>query len=205
MGTPPAPRIGTSRRCGRSTSRSSRHCLGAATPVLPPCAAPRAPQAAHQRVDVYSGVARLAKTVWASEVRAPGTRPTTAVMICHPSANFLGHYALPGSFCALRSPAEAPGRSLREASSMASLRCRTRRSAIRHDVQSLEGALPHDVLTLAHSARATAPDGRSFADIRQTEGVAGIKRAQEAQYSSGWLRARMARFQIALLQTTASG
>ena len=55
-----------------------------------------APQAAHQRVDVYSGVARLAKTVWASEVRAPGTRPTTAVMICHPTANFLGHYALNG-------------------------------------------------------------------------------------------------------------
>ena len=55
-----------------------------------------APQAEHQRVDVYSGVARLAKTVWASEVRAPGTRPTTAVMICHPTANFLGHYALPG-------------------------------------------------------------------------------------------------------------
>jgi len=50
-----------------------------------------APQAEHQRVDVYSGVARLAKTVWASEVRAPGTRPTTAVMICHPTANFLGH------------------------------------------------------------------------------------------------------------------
>ena len=47
-------------------------------------------------MDVYSGVARLAKTVWASEVRAPGTRPTTAVMICHPTANFLGHYALPG-------------------------------------------------------------------------------------------------------------
>ena len=93
------------------------------------------------------------------------------------AANFLGHYALPGSFCALRSPAEAPRRSLREASSMASLRCRTRRSAIRHDVQSLEGALPHDVLTLAHSARATAPDGRSFADIRQTEGVAGIKQS----------------------------
>ena len=55
-----------------------------------------APQAEHQRVDVYSGVARLAKTVWASEVRAPGTWPTTAVMICHPTANFLGHYALPG-------------------------------------------------------------------------------------------------------------
>ena len=55
-----------------------------------------APQAAHQRVDVYSGVARLAKTVWASEVRAKGARPTTAVMICHPTANFLGHYALAG-------------------------------------------------------------------------------------------------------------
>ncbi len=49
--------------------------------------------------------------------------------------------------------------------------------------------IPHDVLTLSHSARATAPDGRSFSEIRRTEGVAGIKRAQDAQYSSGWLRA----------------
>jgi pimeloyl-ACP methyl ester carboxylesterase len=55
-----------------------------------------APQAAHQRVEIYSGVARLARTVWASEVRPAGTRPTTAVMICHPTANFFGHYALPG-------------------------------------------------------------------------------------------------------------
>ena len=51
---------------------------------------------ASKRVDIYSGVARLARTVWASEVRAPGPQPTTAVMICHPTANFLGHYALPG-------------------------------------------------------------------------------------------------------------
>ena len=108
-----------------------------------------------QRVDVYSGVARLAKTVWASEVRAAGTRPTTAVMICHPTANFLGHYALPGSFCALRSPAEAPGRSLREASSMASLRCRSRRSAIRHDVQSPEGANGRCVSTRSATRRPT--------------------------------------------------
>ena len=55
-----------------------------------------APQVANTRVDIYSGVARMAATVWGSEVRAPGPRPDTAVMICHPTANFLGHYALPG-------------------------------------------------------------------------------------------------------------
>ena len=55
-----------------------------------------APQAAHERVEIYSGVARLARTVWASEVRPAGNRPRTAVMICHPTANFLGHYALAG-------------------------------------------------------------------------------------------------------------
>jgi pimeloyl-ACP methyl ester carboxylesterase len=51
---------------------------------------------AHQKVEIYSGVARLARTVWGSEVRIAGSRPRTAVMICHPTANFLGHYALPG-------------------------------------------------------------------------------------------------------------
>lgn len=55
-----------------------------------------APQTPSGRVDVYSGVARLARTVWGSEVKAAGSTPTTAVMICHPTANFLGHYALPG-------------------------------------------------------------------------------------------------------------
>jgi pimeloyl-ACP methyl ester carboxylesterase len=50
----------------------------------------------HERVEIYSGVARLARTVWGSEVRIAGTRPSTAVMICHPTANFLGHYALDG-------------------------------------------------------------------------------------------------------------
>lgn len=48
------------------------------------------------RVEIYSGVARLAATVWGSEVRAEGTTPRVAVMICHPTANFMGHYALPG-------------------------------------------------------------------------------------------------------------
>ena len=51
---------------------------------------------AHAKVEIYSGVARLARTVWASEVRPTGPMPSTAIMICHPTANFLGHYALPG-------------------------------------------------------------------------------------------------------------
>jgi pimeloyl-ACP methyl ester carboxylesterase len=51
---------------------------------------------AHAKVEIYSGVARLARTVWASEVKIAGTNPSTAIMICHPTANFLGHYALPG-------------------------------------------------------------------------------------------------------------
>ena len=55
-----------------------------------------APQAAHARVEIYSGVARLARTVWGSELKATGSNPTTAIVLCHPTANFLGHYALPG-------------------------------------------------------------------------------------------------------------
>ena len=55
-----------------------------------------APQAEHAKVEIYSGVARLARTVWASEVRRSGPVPRTAVVWCHPTANFLGHYALPG-------------------------------------------------------------------------------------------------------------
>jgi len=55
-----------------------------------------APTASHQKVEIYSGVARLSRTVWASEVRRTGSLPEVAVMICHPTANFLGHYALPG-------------------------------------------------------------------------------------------------------------
>src|SRR5271170_4181839 len=47
------------------------------------------------RVDVYSGVARLSGATWASEVKIAGTSPTVAYIITHPTANFLGHYALP--------------------------------------------------------------------------------------------------------------
>jgi pimeloyl-ACP methyl ester carboxylesterase len=53
-----------------------------------------APQAEHAKVEIYSGVARLARTVWGSEVRVDGTTPPTAVVWCHPTANFLGHYSL---------------------------------------------------------------------------------------------------------------
>jgi hypothetical protein len=53
-----------------------------------------APQAAHQRVDVYSGVARLAKTVWASEVRA--TRGRRRRYDLSSDGELLGHYAPPG-------------------------------------------------------------------------------------------------------------
>lgn len=55
-----------------------------------------APAEAHSSVEIYSGVARLARTVWGSEVRDPGTSRDTAVVFCHPTANFLGHYALRG-------------------------------------------------------------------------------------------------------------
>ncbi len=55
-----------------------------------------APQETHAKVEIYSGVARLARTVWGSEVKVAGSRPGTAVVWCHPTANFLGHYALPG-------------------------------------------------------------------------------------------------------------
>ncbi|BBC38495.1 uncharacterized protein SGFS_097890 [Streptomyces graminofaciens] len=53
-----------------------------------------APSAPSSRVDVYSGVARLAATVWASEVVAEGRQPDTAIMFVHPTSNMLGHYAL---------------------------------------------------------------------------------------------------------------
>jgi alpha-beta hydrolase superfamily lysophospholipase len=46
------------------------------------------------RFETLSGVARLAGKVWAREVRPADTQPRTAVMLVHPSSNFLGHFAL---------------------------------------------------------------------------------------------------------------
>lgn len=48
----------------------------------------------------------------------------------------------------------------------------------------------HEAVTLANSAHATAPDGRSFRDIIATEGMDGLKQAQMAQYREPWLRQR---------------
>ncbi len=45
----------------------------------------------------------------------------------------------------------------------------------------------YDVITLAMSGRARAPDGRPFAEIRREEGVRGLKAAREAQFSMPWL------------------
>jgi enoyl-CoA hydratase/carnithine racemase len=45
----------------------------------------------------------------------------------------------------------------------------------------------HDVITLSNSARATAPDGRTFRQILDREGVAGIKRARQQQWQAPWL------------------
>ena len=46
----------------------------------------------------------------------------------------------------------------------------------------------HAVITLSNSARATAPDGRTFREIIDTEGVEGMKSARAAQYDTPWLR-----------------
>lgn len=45
----------------------------------------------------------------------------------------------------------------------------------------------YDSLTKSMSAMAKAPDGRAFADILRDEGMAGLKRARDAQYSGNWL------------------
>lgn len=53
-----------------------------------PCAA------SPDRVDIYSGVARLSQTLWASRWRAQPLQQDVVVLIVHPTSNFLGHYAL---------------------------------------------------------------------------------------------------------------
>lgn len=51
------------------------------------------PMPTSDRVEIYSGVARLAGKLWASRHRA-AVPSTTAVVVVHPSSNFLGHYLL---------------------------------------------------------------------------------------------------------------
>lgn len=52
------------------------------------------PMVSSSRTDIYSGVARLAGKLWAARQRCPG-RSRTAVVVIHPSSNFMGHYLLP--------------------------------------------------------------------------------------------------------------
>jgi enoyl-CoA hydratase/carnithine racemase len=49
-------------------------------------------------------------------------------------------------------------------------------------------ALDGDAATLAASAGAAAPDGRSFTEIIAVEGIAGLKAARQQQYREPWLR-----------------
>ncbi len=46
----------------------------------------------------------------------------------------------------------------------------------------------HDAITLMASPRATAPDGRTFREIIDSEGVGGLKKARAAQFDTPWLR-----------------
>src|SRR3984957_18612352 len=51
------------------------------------------PMQASDRIEIYSGVARMAGKIWAALHR--GSRPSkTVVVVVHPSSNFLGHYLL---------------------------------------------------------------------------------------------------------------
>ena len=51
-----------------------------------------------------------------------------------------------------------------------------------------EAAIVGDTATLSVANLATAPDGRPFRTIIDTEGVEGVKRARAAQYDEPWLR-----------------
>jgi pimeloyl-ACP methyl ester carboxylesterase len=52
------------------------------------------PLPASGRLDIYSGVARLAGTLWATLWRDRARRPKTVLLFVHPASNFMGHYAL---------------------------------------------------------------------------------------------------------------
>ena len=56
------------------------------------------------------------------------------------------------------------------------------------DAAARAAALDGDAATLLASGRATAPDGRTFRSIIESEGMDGLKRARAAQYDTPWLR-----------------
>lgn len=55
------------------------------------------------------------------------------------------------------------------------------------DAAARMSQLGHDALTLSNLDRATAPDGRRFAEILKAEGMAGLKSARALQYTEPWL------------------
>ena len=56
------------------------------------------------------------------------------------------------------------------------------------DAAARRAALAHDAATLSMAAYATAPDGRTFRSILDTEGMDGMKRSRAQQYDAPWLR-----------------
>lgn len=56
------------------------------------------------------------------------------------------------------------------------------------DAAARHAALDGDTATLLGADRATAPDGRTFREIIDSEGIEGLKRARVAQWDSPWLR-----------------
>jgi hypothetical protein len=44
-------------------------------------------------VDIYSGVVRAHGKLWATIVRPQGDQREPAVVLIHPTSNFMGHYA----------------------------------------------------------------------------------------------------------------
>ncbi len=56
------------------------------------------------------------------------------------------------------------------------------------DAAGRMAGMAQDAVTLANSARATAPDGRTFREIIDVEGMDGLKRARNAQYEGPWLQ-----------------
>jgi enoyl-CoA hydratase/carnithine racemase len=57
------------------------------------------------------------------------------------------------------------------------------------DAAGRDRGLARDAATLVASARAQAPDGRTFREVVAAEGIDGIKRARAQQYEEPWLGA----------------
>lgn len=56
------------------------------------------------------------------------------------------------------------------------------------EVAGVVAGRAHDVVTLANAAHASSPDGRTFRDIIDTEGMTGLKAARALQWSDPWLQ-----------------